>query len=305
MIYKGKGLCQCLIDRDMNLEEALEIYCKLVFDIKKEIDLKCVKTGLLGIDPNKLTCDNLLADILNSLIAADISINGQINVINQRIQQILNGLGAVADEKVKASATDTTAGYLDSKIETLQPGTIKYTAGKLSFIGFAPVGTVMFINKSRLPDFDGTGKGKAGTDVWGWAIGNGQNGTVNRLGVFPRYTDDPANAGNKAGSDSVTLVAANIPGFSMSVTGTISEALTTPVQFDIKLDDRYIGVSGSVFHALQVGNGQNGSNLIKTIAFSLKHSHAFDLQASRTNTATSFSILPSYIKEIPIERIPV
>jgi len=303
--YKGKGLCDCLIEKDMSLEEALEVYCKIVQDINKNIKLSCVKTGLIGIkDTCDLKCDNLLAEILNALIDSDININNSIDLINIRITNLIASIVVVADEKVKTSSADPTAGFLSDKIATAQPGTISTANDKLTFIGFAPVGSVMFINKSRLSDFEGSGKGKAGTDVYGWAIGNGQNGTVNRLGVFPMYTDDVNNAGTKAGANSVTLTPANIPGFNMNVTGTIAQALTTPVQFQMKFDG--IGTIGTGSnYALKGGNGLSGSWNVYTIPANLAHTHTFDLIATRVNSATAISILPSFIKEIPIERIPV
>lgn len=303
VIYKGKGLCDCVIDKDMTLEEALIVYCNMIKSLAKSVRLNSVNTGKLLIQ-GTLDPQTMLADILNSLIEADISIKNQITTITSSLTTLMSSINNVVDEKVKVSSTDT-AGFLNTKLVGKQPGTVIASADKIEFIGFAPVGSVMYINKSRLSDFDGTGKGKSGTDVYGWAICNGQNGTTNRLNKFPRYTDDVNAAGNIGGADSVTLAESNIPGFTMSVTGTISESLSA-MQFQIKLNARHISDNaGGNALLLESGNGQNGPNNIWTIPSNLNHSHAFDLQARRVNTAASFSILPSFIKEIPIERIPV
>jgi hypothetical protein len=176
----------------------------------------------------------------------------------------------------------------------------------MTFSGFMPVGSVCYIDNGRIGDFDATGKGKPLTDVWGWAISNGNNGTRNRLNKFLRTIATNTDAGKSGGSNEVALTSANIPSFDIPVDGSIGSALGTE-QFEIKLEANKISDgSGGDVYLLRVGTGQSGVNSIKTIGKNLAHTHTFDLKGAFSNPVVSkISLIPEYLFEIPIQRINV
>jgi len=308
VFFKGRSLYKCRIKRDMTLEEITAVLVSAVETIEKEIDLSQVQLKKLGIyEACKLQSKNLLTDIINALIAADASFGVLFEEIQTQINSLTTIISTSSDEKVKASATDTSSGYLDTKIVSDQVGPITSTGTAIKLMGFLPIGAVLYIDASRVADFDGTGKGKTGTDVYGFAISNGQNGTRNRLGKFPRFTTTLAEAGTSGGSNSITIKKENISSFDLAVSGSINEALVTDQEAKIKFNVNRIadGAGGSTL-LLRFGTGQDGSNEMKTLGFSVKHSHTFTLKSSHVNaTPTAISILPEYINEIPIQRINV
>jgi hypothetical protein len=108
-------------------------------------------------------------------------------------------------------------------------------AGGLSGSGIANFSDFKRSNKGRLPKgspvayyppsndlsgFDATGKGISG-DVLGWALCNGQNGTMNLKGrVIAGYDGvDPdfLSIGQDAGAKSVTLIKDNLPAVSVDI----------------------------------------------------------------------------------------
>lgn len=308
IIYKGRALLDCRIKKDMTGKEVLFQVACVIEDIEKEINLGQVFIDKLGIDKCKLKGQTLLTAILNALIAQDISISHSISDIQTWINNQTTTTDTDTDEKVKVTSDAAEqAGYLKDKITTPQTSSIAYTNGVVSFYGFVPVGAVFFIDKKRVSDFDVNGKGKANTDVYGYAFSDGRNGTRNRFDMFIRTVDDVNNAGNTGGNNSFVIAKENLSSFELPVTGTISEALVADIQATFKLDANKItdGAGGSVW-LLRSGPGQSGSETIKTLPFNIKHSHSFSLKAQYTNaTPTPISLIPKHILEIPIERIPV
>lgn len=301
-------MCNCRIKDGMTLKEAMSVLCGIIDDLEREIDLSGVKFTKLGIaDRCKTKSKNILTDVINALIASDTTLGNLISQLQTQINNINTVLSTDTDEKVKVTSDSADAGYLVDKIISHQTGSIKYNEDDdtLEIMGFAPLGSVMYIDRARLPDFDGTGKGKENTDVYGWAISNGQNGTRNRLGKFIRCVDDTANAGQSGGSNSITVKKENISSFTLPVTGSISNALTDDREVSIKFDTSKIadGPGGST-QLLKLGTGQSGANTMKSVKFNLAHSHSFALSASHANTsAIPIDIVPAYIYEIPIQRI--
>lgn len=308
VFWKGKSLYGCKIKKDMTAEQVTAVLVEAIESIEKEIDLSQVQLQKIGIyDKCKLQVKNLLTAVLNALITADEDFASTINDIQTQVNNVVQQISVAVDEKVKASSTDPTAGFLDSKIVSDQVGPISYNAGSIKLMGFLPIGAVIMIDAARVGDFDGTGKGKAGTDVWGFAISNGQNGTRNRLGKFPRYTANLVEAGNTGGSDTISITKDNIASFDLAVSGSIADALTDDVFAKIRFNTNKIadGSGGSTL-LLRLGDGLNGSNEMRTLGFNVKHSHTFTLKSSHVNAnPTAISILPAYINEIPIQRINV
>lgn len=308
-IELSKAICSCSIKKGMTLEEALDAVCKTIQCIESDINLDGVRLKDIGINNScKLKYKNLLTEVLNAFIAQGIAFSTSLTNIQLQLQQAITTAAAIKDEKVKASASDTAAGYLDAKITTNQPGSIVYQNDKIIITGFVPIGSVFYISRSRTPDFDNTGKGRINTDLWGYAISNGANGTTNRLNRLIRCTDTLNNAGNTGGSDTRTLEAANIPSLSTNVTGTISDAIIDPIQLEMEFNNNKIadGSGGSVYLLRFTPPGTPGASVMKTRPYSFKHSHNHNLQANRTNSnVTPVNTLPSHILEIPIERISV
>jgi hypothetical protein len=308
VIWKGKSLYNCKITRDMTNEQVVAVLVKGLEDIEKEIDLSQVKLKELGIyDQCKLQYKNLLTEILNALISKDQSFAKTISDMQTQVNNIKQTADTDTDEKVKVSPLDTTSGYLVDKITSQQKGTIKNTGSALVLMGFAPVGAVMMIDAGRVGDFDATGKGKPDTDVYGWAISNGQNGTRNMLGKFPRFVSNLADAGNTGGANTTFIGKENISSFDMAVSGAINEALVPDIAPKFKVN--YIMMSdgpGGGHVVLVHTNGLTGSKEINVMPFSVKHSHTFTLKASHSNPNPSqLNIVPEYIYEIPIQRINV
>jgi len=290
----------------MNLEQAFETVCKLISKIADGYDITGVNSGKLNLGVIK---GNMLTSILNTLIAADTNFLLTLEGLTKTINNINSSIGNLADEKVKINP-DYGAGYLKDLIVTLQAGSIKIDSvtNTMLFMGFVPIGAQFMISKTRLSDFDNTGKGKPSTDVYGYAISNGQNNTTNRLGVFPKYVGTTLNtAGEKAGVNTVTLVAANIPSFDLAVTGSIGDGLLSPISPQLKVDLNKIS-DGSGGNTLLVRYTPNptGGNVMTGVPMLLTHSHTFDLTAKKINAnPTSLSIIPEHILEIPIERITI
>ena len=308
VIWKGKSLYNCKITRDMNNEQVVKVLVDAIEAIEHEIDLSQVKLKELGIyDACKLQYKNLLTEILNSLIAKDQSFAKTISDMQTQVNNIKQTADTDTDEKVKVTQADTTSGYLLDKIVSPQKGTITYKGSYLSLMGFAPVGAVMMIDNGRVGDFDATGKGKPDTDVWGWAISNGQNGTRNRLGKFPRFIATLADAGNTGGANTTIIGKENISSFDMAVSGSINEALPNDIALKFKTDyAMFSDGPGGGTAIVKLGNGLAGSKEISIPPFSVKHSHTFTLKASHSNPNPSqLNIVPEYIYEIPIQRINV
>jgi hypothetical protein len=306
VVHKGKTLFEW-IKHDMDLEQILICYAKVMIKVNKSIELDQVRLKELGInDTCNLPYENLLTTILNQLIEADVDINNAFSTLQKTINGIYDAVSKVQDEKVKASAADNTSGFLSDKVKTLQPGTIVYNDSDITFVGFVPMSAVFYIAKDRVTDFDVSGKGKKGTDVYGYAICNGNNGTSNRLGLFPRYTDDVSKAGQKGGKKEFTVIKDNLESMDIPVNGSINNFTGTQkgkLSFDVnRISD---GAGGSV-NLLRAGDGSSGQQGAFTTPIVLDHTHSFSLQASLQNTSpVPIPLLPEHILEIPIQRIPV
>lgn len=306
IVHKGRQFFGCRVKKDMNLQEILEVYAKAVIAIETAIDLNSVRLKDLGIiDTCKLQAKNLLSEILNLLIAGDKDIRNSLQQIQTNINNFSSTIGNIKDEKAKVSSADTAAGYLKDKITSDQSGCITDKGDRLLLMGFAPIGSVMIIDAGRVGDFDGTGKGKAATDVWGWAISNGQNGTRNRLGKFARYVSALADAGNTGGADDFTVKGANLESLTLGVSGTIADALVTPVKAKITFNtNRIADGSGGSTTLLRFTDENDGNFGMFTLPLDLKHSHTFSLNAQHSNpNPVAIPLLPSFISEIPIQRI--
>jgi hypothetical protein len=175
-------------------------------------------------------------------------------------------------------------------------------------------------------DFSPTGLGIAGTQTAGWAIANGNNGTINALNQFIKYGPSAITA--PSGSNSVTLDAPNIPevsfttnaNFDLDFTGETDLAGNHRHQIMIEGDD--LGNCGTpdIFDGnadmcnTSVGmQDPESGDLYKSNALvgsSGEHSHTFTINSTATGSFNavvgnsepeSFSVVPVHIQAIPIQ----
>lgn len=222
-----------------------------------------------------------------------------IGTLTTVLQTIQTNIGQLNDEKVKVRAAGVT-NYLENIIEAPNSSII-FTDNKISFTGFVPIGTRMTVNANRIGDFDVTGKGKVATDLWGWALRNGNNGLDNAMGKFLQYTENLLNADLPGGKKEFSIVKANISSFALPVTGIITDALEDNVKF------KFTGTNNKNGGPRENGfasNHSGGESEYETQPRNFKHSHGFNLAASHNNpNPEPIPLIPEHIKEIPIERI--
>jgi hypothetical protein len=181
-------------------------------------DTSCLK--------NNLPTNPTLNQIIQELIKEFCSLLSAFNVLSTSVSGFTSGINT------------TIGNFLSSAIVCRQNGTnlsgpniTKSGSGstlQLSFLGFAPIGSVIPFAGSAA-NFDSTGKGMIDTDAWGWALCNGNNGTVNMSGLFPVGTGmGPAVItgmvlpyNTTGGEYGVTLTSTTIP--SVSIGGTITD----------------------------------------------------------------------------------
>jgi hypothetical protein len=173
-------------------------------------------------------------------------------------------------------------------------------------------------------DFSPTGLGIAGTQTAGWAIANGNNGTINALNQFIKYGPSAITA--PSGSNSVTLDATNIPPISF----------TTNAVFDLDFSGE-TDLAGKHTHGSKSSDGDIcgscnsdypltreglcGDYSIEFNNYSCdvnngwlsiegEHSHTFEINAQATGSFTgstinndvqAISVVPVHIQAIPIQ----
>lgn len=259
-------------------------------DLEKDLGITCP-------DPNKTKQCIVIEYLIQGLTDA----NAAISVFTKSLQIIKTSIGLLKDEKVKVRSAGS-SGYLEDIFEG-PANTITFSNNKVTFSGFMPVGARARISASRVGDFDSTGKGKVGTDLWGWAINNGNNGVRNLLGVFSMNTDTLLNADQTGGASSFTVLKENIKTFSLPISGTIGNALENNVKFQIQIAKR--NKCFGLFSCRDVLVPDPGADATyDTNAKNFQHSHTYNLAANHLNTTpTPIPLIPAHIKEIPIERI--
>jgi hypothetical protein len=271
----------------MPLNNIICIISALFDKVFQQVGYDCIDLKLLGIECLDENADKKCV-ILNWIIEK-VNQNGtDISNINTVLQIIQTALGQFNDERVKVRAAGT-AQYLEDLIQA-PPGNIEYADNSITFMGFVPIGFCATINPNRINDFDVTGKGKVNTDLWGWAIRNGSNGTQKVLDLFPRYAANPNTAGAIAGALDFTVDKTNIKTMTIPVTGVINDSLDNGKRLP---SGGPFGIKGGVdFQSYFVQD------------YNLKHAHGFSLTATHTNpNATPIPLIPKHITEIPIERI--
>jgi hypothetical protein len=137
--------------------------------------------------------------------------------------------------------------------------------------------------------------------MWGWAIRNGNNGTVNALGLYPKYVDDVNLADIVDGVTGFTVDKTNIKTFTLPVTGLINDALENGIKFKFDATNNLNGGPRANGFA---SNHTGSVSEYETKPANFKHTHTFNLNATHTNPdPVEIPMNPKHLKEIPIERI--
>lgn len=303
IIYNGtKSLFSDNVKQNDPFNHVLCVIHGAIETLFKNNLLDCIDIKQLGFDciPEGTTKQCLVMDWITSNI---LNHSLSINTLIQNVQILQSGINLLGDEKVKVRAAGNAA-FLEQIIDA-PSSAVEFQDNKISFYGFVPVGTRATVNANRSGDFDATGKGKPGTDLWGWAIRNGNNGLANALGTFGMYTDNLLNADTSGGNDSFTVSKDNISSFSIPVTGIITEALENGVKFKVGWR-HYRSFDGKEGNDKPIKDSQGNSGDIPwyTDPYNFKHTHGFNLAVAHNKpNPVSIPLIPKHIKEIPIERI--
>ena len=187
--YQGKSLLMKNIKPGMKGNEILEIISCALEAIYKDLDLSCVDFSKLGIVLGACNNENVKLSLcsLFTTLAEQLSItNTNVSNLSQTVSGIQQTVNSFTDKFVKVNGLDTTAGYLSDKIYSDQPDTVSVLPdnSKIKLHGFCPIGGIIGYNTADLSMFDATGKGKPNTDVWGFAMCNGKNGTNEIVDFF-------------------------------------------------------------------------------------------------------------------------
>jgi hypothetical protein len=304
-IYAGKQqLLGCNIVPGMNLEDIIVVLSKALELVRSGQSLEGIKLADYGI-----TCPEEESSLIELLFEAILKQQQQ---LSQRLSQISNfnnnvkeSVGTITDEKVKVTATSQQSKFLQDAISGT-PGRVKTVNDTILITGLIPIGARMLISPARGGDFDATGKGKVGTDVEGWAIRNGNNGLDNAFGRIPMY-DSRLVAGQKAGSNTITITKDNIAGFTLTVEGKINDALdNTSIKPKVPVGQKHKCFGSNQCQDVYTPPDLGTPVKVTGDALPLQHSHSHTLTAKHTNTQpTPISIVPEHIKELPIEYIGV
>ena len=316
--WNGKDILELGIKTGIKADDLICILVSYIIAHQKAFKFNCLQTKSFGLDQCDLSAmapDQALCTILNKLASTDASLykgladlSKIVDSINKNTQQSLQ-----ADKYVGFDKDDTVPGFLSDKLKSAQPGTLNsktnLTAGKYyELTGFLPIGAQLSIDPARINDFDGTGKGKAGTDVAIFAICNGQNGTKNKLGRFPRWVSDVTKAGATGGVSKFKVSLNNINGFELDVNLETDNYTSQNANFpNLTEIDIPTNINNDGFTFRPVGElvqvariaGAGGN-------FSFDHKHKVTgkiKHAPNPATLEDIEMLPLYIDELPIQRI--
>lgn len=303
--YDGNSFIELAIKKGMKTTEVIHALACATAAVKKALDLDCLDYKGLGLDKcaiQKLDYDARLCAVLNKIVSTQLNFAKTLTTLNKVGDGSTNI--AASDNLVKISKDDTVAGYLGSKLVSTQPGTLVVSKSaangdKMSLVGFVPLGAVIIIDGSRADAFDNTGKGKADTDCSCFAISNGQNGTRNRMGRFPRWATLVGKAGDIGGADEFKVALKNISAFELGIDLETSEYQGSGYN-NLSTETIELGANG-------FGNTKEivtNNGLISSNSFTHKHTVKGKIShAPNPNAVEAIKLLPLYIDELPIQRI--
>ena len=323
--YSGPDLVICNGNTITNGELLTSVIAKIdncIGALQLELDV----TGLVENSPcinlTKTSLQTVLQSILNTESAYCTqlqTLNTQINTLQNQVNNLnlTKPINVTACDPNRVTVTDTPS-LKTFKIQGLVP--------PKTILPYFGVPT----------DFSPSGLGIAGTATAGWAIANGNNGTVKVIDttnlIFPFIKYGPSATTTPSGNNSVTLDDSNIPPVSFTtnanftVTGTTNEAgkhghksYLVEDQFIVNTDCP-VGDNPNVYGQPGYGNELEvrGTDRCDSgcdapsgnIGCSGLHSHTFSGSATGSFTGStinndlqSFSILPQHIQAIPIQWI--
>jgi hypothetical protein len=311
--YSGPNLVICNGNTITNGELLTSVIAKIdncIGVLQNQLDF----TGLVENSP----CINLtktsLQTVLQSILDTESAYCTQLQNLNTQLTNLQNQVNSlVLTKPVTVTACDP------SRV-TFTPGTAVNTF-KLN--GLVPPKTILpYFGPAT--DFGPTGLGLPNTVMAGWAIANGNNGTINALNQFIKY--GPSATTTPSGSNTVTLNVTNIP--------------ATPFNVNANFDLNFTGetdLAGKHRHKFPIGENDCGNCNdgipsgdptscqgagINTESSDIEcysdgycsaageHSHTFTINSTATGSFSaivgstepeSFSIIPSHIQAIPIQ----
>lgn len=243
----GKESCQTL---ECILQAYLDCMCELYADVqtlKTEVgamydgpyDVKCLST---------VTSASKLPAIIQEMITELCLAEANISILQSQITSLTSTI------------TTTVGNFLLTAIQSCNSQVVKTGTGastQIRFKGFAPIGGIMPYAGS-LAVFDASGLGITGTEACGWALCNGNNGTIDMKGLVPVGTTNMGGSpltpvtsgalyslGNTGGEIAHLLLSAE------SGTGAHSHPVTDP------------GHSHIISVNLDSASGSNNSNYMK------------------------------------------
>lgn len=311
--YSGPNLVICNGNTITNGELLTSVIAKIdncIGVLQNELDI----TGLVENSP----CINLtktsLQTVLQSILDTESAYCTQLQTLNTQITNLQNQVNNLAGNKViSITACDPTRVQVTSDTSTQKSFKIN---------GLVPPKTILPYF-GPITDFTTSGLGRTGTPMAGWAIANGQNGTINALGNFIKYGSTVITT--PIGSNSITLDAPNIPqvpfnvnaNFDLNFTGETDLAGKHRHKFPIAENDCgdcNDGIPSGDPTSCQGAGINSESSDIECYSDGYcsaagEHSHTFTINSTATGSfsatvgneePTSIDITPQHIQAIPI-----
>jgi len=176
----------------------LECYKNAICSIFE--DLEEVKTNLntLLSGPystgciSGLTASSTLTEILQKWLIDYCALKSTVSTIQTQLNTLTTNLPAtIGNFLLSAITTCTGTGSV------IKSGT--GASASISFKGFVPIGGIIPYGGITAGKFDSTGLGLSGTDMCGFAMANGNNGTVNMTGLVAMGTTEMGTSSSVSG----------------------------------------------------------------------------------------------------------
>lgn len=303
--YDGKPLLKGKIKQKTNLNVVLKMYGDILEALDDYISLTELDSAYFNLEKFSEEGKSKIAFLFNTMGKTLAEISKAVGSLSGILEDGDQGI-ADALYTIKTFKDDTTPGYLVDKLVSEQTGALKKVADKLMMIGVVPEGAIFFIGKDKLLHFDNAGKGMQNTPYWGYAICNGANGTINYLSEsYLKLPGTPSKASTETGRDKFSVIAKNIAGMEMSITGNISEYNGNgSVQIPLKTKTVNLPATGGGNQVVIYAPDGNSASL--AASFSIAHTHSHTLKSKLENAAIEeIDLNPKAVYLIPITKINV
>jgi hypothetical protein len=322
--YSGPNLIICNGNTITNGELLTSVIAKIdncIGVLQNQLDF----TGLVENSPCIDLTKTSLQTVLQSILNTESAYCTQLQNLNTQLTNLQNQVNnLVLTKPVTVTACDP------SRV-TFTPGTAINTF-KLN--GLVPPKTILpYFGPAT--DFSPTGLGLANTPMAGWAIANGNNGTIKVIDTvnltFPFIKYGPSATTTLSGSNTVTLDSPNIPATSFNVNANFDLNFTGETDLAGKHRHKLLAddADGNEPNCVNCTDGVPGGDAIGcggsidvvptgsnpcwgdgSMGVSGEHSHTFTINSTATGSFSaivgstepeSFSIIPSHIQAIPIQ----